>query len=67
MDNPTSSPSSCHIHVIGVVVGIGDVDVGNIVVVVIVVVVVIIIVVVDVVGIVDCSVDKSHGKTHESK
>ena len=60
-----SELSACHsgVHTVGSIVGIGDVDIGQVVVVLIVVVVVVIVVVVDIVCGVDHRVYDSHGKT----
>ena len=51
------------VHVVGRVVGVGHVDVGQVVVVIVVVVVVVIVVVVNVVGGVDDRIHHSNGKT----
>ena len=64
---PPSSARHRHVIIVGRVVGVGNIDVDQVVIVIIVVVVIIVIVVVDVVGGVDDPVDHSQHEAEEAE
>ena len=65
--HPPPPPSHGHVLIVGRIVGIGHVDVDQVVVIVVVIIIIVVVIVVDVVGRVDDSIHHSKDEAEEAK